>query len=60
MSTSTDTLPLETQQTLKFLVSNVFAGSIIGVKGNAIKELMEVSGARVSISGNKGKIPIVV
>lgn len=36
---------------IKFLVTNTLAGSIIGSKGTAIKELIEVSGARVSISG---------
>lgn len=36
---------------IKFLVSNTFAGSLIGTQGNAIKELMEVSGSRVNVSG---------
>jgi len=43
--------------TLKFLVSNAFAGTIIGTGGNAVKELMDVSGARVAISGNKEFYP---
>jgi len=43
--------------TLKFLVSNAFAGTLIGTGGNAVKELMEVSGARVAISGNKEFYP---
>jgi len=36
---------------IKFLVTNTFAGSLIGTQGNAIKELMEVSGSRVNVSG---------
>lgn len=36
---------------IKFLVANTFAGSLIGTGGAAIKELMEVSKARVNISG---------
>jgi RNA-binding protein Nova len=47
----------ESLATLKFLVSNAFAGTIIGSKGTAVKELMEVSGARVTISGNKEFYP---
>jgi RNA-binding protein Nova len=47
----------ETPATLKFLVSNAFAGTIIGAKGTAVKELMDVSGARVTISGNKEFYP---
>lgn len=47
----------ETLVSLKFLVSNAFAGTIIGTKGNAVKELMDVSGARVAISGNKEFYP---
>lgn len=36
--------------TLKFLVSNPLAGSLIGTGGAAIKELMEVTSARVTVS----------
>jgi RNA-binding protein Nova len=36
---------------IKFLVSNGLAGSLIGTGGAAIKELMEVSEARVNVSG---------
>jgi len=43
--------------TLKFLVSNALAGTIIGSGGVAVKELMEVSGARVAISGNRDFFP---
>ncbi len=35
---------------IKFLVSNGLAGTLIGTGGNAIKELIEISGARVSVS----------
>lgn len=45
------------EPTLKFLVSNAFAGTIIGAKGQAVKELMDVSGARIAISGNKEFFP---
>lgn len=45
------------EPTLKFLVSNAFAGTVIGAKGQAVKELMDVSGARIAISGNKEFFP---
>jgi RNA-binding protein Nova len=43
--------------TLKFLVSNSFAGTLIGAKGQAVKELMEVSDARVAVSSSKEFFP---
>lgn len=42
---------------LKVLVSNVFAGCLIGSRGSSIKELIEVSGANVQVSGIKDTYP---
>jgi len=45
------------EATLKFLISNTLAGTIIGSSGSAVKELMDVSGAHIAISGNKDFFP---
>jgi len=42
---------------IKFLVSNMMAGTVIGTGGNAIKELMEVTDARVVVSGISDMFP---
>jgi len=60
MSTTADSADLALEQqvlSLKFLVSSKFAGCLIGTGGNAIKELMEVSKARVIISGTRDYFP---
>lgn len=42
---------------LKFLVSSTFAGSLIGTGGASVKELMEVTGCRVTVSGTQDFFP---
>jgi len=42
---------------IKFLISNSYAGSLIGKSGKAIKELIAVSEARVNVSGNQELFP---
>jgi RNA-binding protein Nova len=42
---------------IKFLISNSYAGSLIGKAGKAIKELIAVSEARVNVSGNQELFP---
>ena len=48
----------EIECSIKFLLSNTHAGSIIGNGGFAIKDLMEISGAIVRISDIKNLHPI--
>jgi len=57
MASNTNDSNTANAATLKFLVSNALAGTIIGSGGVAVKELMEVSGARVAISGNRDFFP---
>ena len=42
---------------IKFLVTHSLAGSFIGVGGASIKELMDISGARVSVSSHSDLYP---
>jgi RNA-binding protein Nova len=42
---------------MKFLVSNIQAGSLIGKGGKAIKELVAVTGARVTVSASQEVFP---
>ena len=42
---------------IKFLLTNSLAGSLIGTGGNAIKELIEISAAKVNVSGNNEQYP---
>lgn len=42
---------------IKFLVSGSFAGSLIGTAGASVKELMEVSDCKVSVSGTQDYYP---
>lgn len=49
---------IEIECSIKFLLSNSYAGSIIGNGGFAIKDLMEISGAIVRISDIKNLHPI--
>ena len=49
---------IEIECSIKFLLSNSHAGSIIGNGGFAIKDLMEISGAIVRISDIKNLHPI--
>lgn len=49
---------IEIECSIKFLLSNSHAGSIIGNGGFAIKDLMEISGAIVRISDIKNVHPI--
>ena len=55
-------LPKSKQQndkkiSIKILLSNALAGSLIGSGGRAIKELMSESGARISVSSNTELYP---
>ena len=42
---------------MKFLITHSLAGSFIGVGGASIKELMDMSGARVSVSSHSDLYP---
>jgi len=42
---------------IKFLLSNSLAGSLIGTGGSAIKELIEISAAKVNVSGGTEQYP---
>lgn len=42
---------------IKVLLSNTLAGSLIGLGGKSIKDLMEVSGAKVHVSNNTEPYP---
>jgi hypothetical protein len=42
---------------IKFLITHSLAGSFIGVGGASIKELMDISGARVSVSSHSDLYP---
>lgn len=42
---------------IKFLLSNSLAGSLIGTGGSAIKELIEISAAKVNVSGGIEQYP---
>jgi len=48
---STGAEPTERKVAIKFLVANSLAGGLIGTGGKCIKDLIEVSGARINISG---------
>jgi len=50
---------IDIECSIKFLLSNTHAGSIIGNGGFAIKDLMEISGAIVRISDIKNLYPIL-
>jgi len=42
---------------VQFLITHSLAGSFIGVGGASIKELMDISGARVSVSSHSDLYP---
>eukprot|EP01035_Chromulina_nebulosa_P019127 gene19127-24963_t len=45
------------ESSIKFLVSTILAGTIIGVKGGSINEFMDVTEAKINVSGNKEFFP---
>mmetsp|Transcript_14431 Transcript_14431/g.13034 ORF Transcript_14431/g.13034 Transcript_14431/m.13034 type:complete len:315 (+) Transcript_14431:154-1098(+) len=48
---------INSESSIKFLVSTILAGTIIGVKGGSINEYMDVTEAKINVSGNKEFFP---